>query len=273
MRHDVLERFTEPSHGYYRGNKYPRNNKKLTKTDEDGHPVNDVSKAHVLSGEHEGRWPGEDYRFIRRLLAGNVGRPWDEVYSEICKEADSRNFVAQRLREAVSSIVESNCYMDEDGTIRDDHDYKVDGGYRDQLYVHPKTGILERAECKGRTNRYRNDKPPTTVYELDGQYYHEHEGIWYRVEMENVADSRLKYGMWYYGAQYYLGAPIDVFGANSEQGKKEYLQKNPHSWWCWTSALRKKYGLSPDGKLWYAKTKQSANKNEIKAVKKKHKID
>jgi hypothetical protein len=265
MRRDVKERFTEPYNGYHAGSKFPRTSKPLTKPDQDGEPptFNGMSMAHRLVKQHDGRWPGEDFRFVRRLLIGNVGRPWDEVYSEICQQADTRNFVGYRLREVIDRMVEKNCHIDEEGTIRDGREFEVSGGWRPELYVHPETGLLQMVE-----GRRRRIKTPVerSVFELDGSLYHCHsDGIWYRVEMKEVPKQQYSYGC------YYGGPFVDVFNAHVDPGPPKGTKLNQ---WYWNihNAVQRKYGLDPDGKLWYCVKKQSASKREIEKVKKQHKL-
>lgn len=263
MRDDVAERYTEPYNGYTNWCKYPRTNKKFKKTDEDGHPVENPKKAYTLAGIQEGSWPGEDYKFLRRVLMGNVGRPWDEVYSEICEQADSRNFIGHRIREAIDTLVEKNCYIDEDGVVRDDHDYKVGGMFwRPVLFVHPETGLLEKMDCR---RRYRKEKPPQTVFFMEGHRYHKHDGIWYRVEMEHVSKANNYWGY----RTYNLYGVNDAFKAHIDPGPPKGAR---YHYFSINDSLYKKYGYD-NGNLWYCKKKEQASKGEIKALKKKYKLD
>jgi hypothetical protein len=40
-----------------------------------------------------------NYRYIRRFIEKNVGRAWNDVFSELCKVADSRQLTSLRVRE------------------------------------------------------------------------------------------------------------------------------------------------------------------------------
>ena len=93
MREDIKKLFSNQYHSYYK-EKFPRTSKKYCKTDVDGEPIESLKKPYILSGDrHYGA--DLDYNFFRRLLMGNVGKNWDEVYSEICKQTDLRNFVGK----------------------------------------------------------------------------------------------------------------------------------------------------------------------------------
>jgi hypothetical protein len=259
MRDDVAQRFTEPDCRDYRGVKYPRCHKKVRKTDADGNPVEDSKHARVLVGEYDTHNPGKDYMFVRRLLVGNVGRPWDDVYSELCQQADARSFVGHELRKAVEWMVETNCYFDADGTLRDHHDYKVgDMFWRARLYVHPETKTLEKIDT---FRRYRRPATTQKVFELDGTNYHWHGGQWYRVEMQTFKRPG------YFIADAPPGA--DAFNAHTDPSPKDQYG---YRRFYWHTALSEKYGPAPEGDGWYCKKKEAAGKKEIKALKKKYGI-
>lgn len=261
MRQDVADRFTEPYHGYTRGIKYPRTCKKYKKKNAEGEHVESPKDAYTLAGYWMDDGLTGDYKFVRRLLVGNVGRPWDEVYSELCVQADARNYVGAQLREAIDRLVEKHCYIDEDGVVRDDHDFKVDGRWRCALYVHPETKTLEKLEGR---RRHVRSKQGTTVFEYDGKLFHCHEGIWYRVEMAPVPE--VKY---YWATTYSYGLVVDAFKANVDPGpaKGSYY----HSFDA-RGALHRKYGPGANNVPWYCKAKEQANKTEIKAVKKQYSL-
>ena len=93
MRDDMAERFSEPKRRP-KQSKFPRRQKIVARVDEDGQPpkITGMGKIHVVAGDWWfDRGQGCDYSIMRRFLARRVGQKWDDVYSEICKEADSRS--------------------------------------------------------------------------------------------------------------------------------------------------------------------------------------
>ena len=120
----------------------------------DGHrktqPTNDIEKLECLP-EREGmmkRWPsgrwgwsfGDHINPLRKWLKKQVGRPFDKVYSEFCKHADSRSLRGWHARdhfwmevdtyeERLAALEQrwkhpSNFYVDPQGILREDKDYR-----------------------------------------------------------------------------------------------------------------------------------------------------
>ena len=121
---------------------------------------------------------------MRRYLQKQVGRPWNEIWSEICE--DNQDFMGDHLKGHIQREVVTNCYFDEDGRIINKENHKEVGYYSSSLFfVHPETGLLEVAEHRP----YKRKYPGLNIYKIDNQEYHKHEGIWYRV----VTDGYEKY--------------------------------------------------------------------------------
>jgi hypothetical protein len=84
------------------------------------------------------------HHVAKQWLRKQAGRPWNDVWSEICKRFDSRSYVGKERRDVFFdphsgfNNVETNCYVSIDGKVRDTQSYYEVSG----LYVHPDTGIL-----------------------------------------------------------------------------------------------------------------------------------
>jgi hypothetical protein len=104
---------------------------------------------------------------LRRFLDANVGRPWDKVYSEICKHVDRGNVVQNHILTHLFQYVVTNvvlidgqpCRSGPDGwrygePLRTSHD-------RRQWYVCPKSGLLRRSEYVRR--EHKCPEPPRAV--------------------------------------------------------------------------------------------------------------
>lgn len=272
MRDDMAERFSEPK-GRYKKSKFPRRQKKVARLDEDGQPPEYTSmrKVHLAVGDwYSDNGHGSDYSILRRFLVANRGRPWDEVYSEICSKADERTHDGHRLREAVDNIVCTTTELNEDGEVvsKDRWGRTFDRwfGFWHEFYVHPEKKTLEWNES--RRNRYRHKKTyEQRVFEMDGQLYHQHAGIWYRVEMKLLPTVGGRGGgYWVYDP---AASIVDAFGAHNPPKTNPPYTHRPWYYWDRTERLKRKYGLSPDGQAWYCFAKQSAGKREIEKLKKK----
>jgi hypothetical protein len=113
-------------------------------------------------------------RYLRRWLRAQVGRPWDDVWSDICQRFDNRSYKGRDIRREVndhrrrwSNEVETRCYVSVDGQVRNTCDYALVEG----LYVHPDTGILcYRQESRPYGKAARRRKRQHFTSEEIGQY-------------------------------------------------------------------------------------------------------
>lgn len=260
MRQDMAERFSEGKNQHKR--KFPRRQKAVARLDEDGvpQPITSMGKVHRAAGDwHYDNGYGSDYAIMRRFLRSNLGRPWDEVYSEICEQADARSHDGHRLRECVDHIIEKNCTFDENGFLINEKGHRLSKWYRWEFYVHPETKNLEYIE------RRRKFVQPEikTVYEMDGDHYHQHEGIWYKVEMKPIPKYRERWGA------VYSATIIDAFETHLPPKQPKDMR---FYYWNWMDRYKEKYGYGPDNKPWYCASKKSANKRDIRKLKKKYDI-
>lgn len=120
---------------------------------------------------------------LRRWVEAQVGRRWDEVYSEACQTLDRRSTMGNHVFEHLLRMVTTNTVL-VDGKVMT---FLNGGGelreidYYDFLYVHPKTGILHKAAGK----RPRYNWAASTKHKdiLDGPTdltrFTREDGIWY----------------------------------------------------------------------------------------------
>lgn len=102
-------------------------------------------RPHVLS--YRNKNPNEDLSPLKRFLRTNLGRPWDDVMSEICAHFDSRSPVHRRVLKYLDRLVLKEVVI-ESGKI-----FRVDlsrgGGVwpmrPGMMYVDPGTGLLSVA--------------------------------------------------------------------------------------------------------------------------------
>ena len=137
------------------------------------------------------------YGPIHRYFRSNVGRPWDQVWSEICEHLDRRNLAKNHLFEHFGCYVETDSFLGEDGEV---YVYlygnrvikATEINRRDTFYVHPTTKLLcwsddrphkqaERAAKKAKEKA----KKSWYVRISEGRYYVKFNGIWYIAEMEH----------------------------------------------------------------------------------------
>jgi len=146
---------------------------------DDGYPTRISVKKDAVGPNGDRKSQTDLLGPLQRYLRKQVGRPWNDVWSEICEH--SKDFMGDHLKTHIEWEVEVNCRFDEDELVGP-NGYPVGRWRRNgQLYVHPETGILLKAEAR---DKYRHKKPEYKIVEMDGQEYYQHEGIWYRVKTE-----------------------------------------------------------------------------------------
>jgi len=124
-----------------------------------------------------------DYRGdLRGLLLAQVGQPWNDVYSKLCRTFDTRNGRDQEVMRQLRWLVEQHCEIvggevcDSALSRRSAKPYPVRG-----LYVHPETGLL----CNNEPDAKVRPKSPVESFDLDNTTsYTRIEGIWYRLIFE-----------------------------------------------------------------------------------------
>jgi hypothetical protein len=125
---------------------------------------------------------------LQRFLRRSVGRPWNDVYSEMCASLDKRKTTGQHIFDHVKDMVTANCFMGANGKVchlrwgRDQVEVE-------ELYVHPQTGLLCWAEPPNQRElkRRRLLAEEVTWLASDNEVgFRKHDGIWYRVTFKHV---------------------------------------------------------------------------------------
>ena len=124
---------------------------------------------------------------LRRFLRKNVGRPWNGVYSELCRGLDRRKVTGLHIFQHVEDFVETNCRL----VDRQPYSLRYFGGYPVRwFYVHPQTGLLcEVSRGGGARKRKRAAalaEEVTFLHLGDEEGYRKHQGIWYRVKLRRI---------------------------------------------------------------------------------------
>jgi len=130
---------------------------------------------------------------LQRYLESNVGRPWDKVYSELCRQLKRNSYNEREIREQIDRLVHRD--------VREVNRQVVEASQRGYvqigrplrggaLYVCPRTGLLRR------TRKQRPETTPKPAVELpvvkvnDEYQCHWRDGVWYLLTMLPVAQVR-----------------------------------------------------------------------------------
>lgn len=125
---------------------------------------------------------GKNFNFsvLIRFLEKNVGKKWDDIYSELRQNLSHPYAGRITALDVIGWYVELNTKIENDQIV----DSKGLGIY-DKFYVHPVTKLL----CKNKNypfwnKKYRSKFKKTIYTEKDGLYLREIKGIWYAVDLK-----------------------------------------------------------------------------------------
>jgi len=118
---------------------------------------------------------------LYRWLRSHVGQSWDTVYSRLCQQLDFKTLSGQHILSHVWDFVERDVVIINDipyRLSRQDYPLNPFWRWREQLYIHPDTGILCKAERRARkVNRRRDDLVIIDKY----HHYRKVDDVWYFV--------------------------------------------------------------------------------------------
>lgn len=87
----------------------------------------------------------ENLNPLRRFLYGQVGRKWDDVYSEICEYLKASSTVQDHVRSHIDDFVDRRCHIGPDGYLWATSRYGRPDRVTYGLYVDPTDGVLKQA--------------------------------------------------------------------------------------------------------------------------------
>jgi hypothetical protein len=140
----------------------------------------------------------ENLALLRRYLLAQLGRPWNNVFSEICAGIDRLNTVHQHIHEFIAVDVEVRDGRLIDAANRGGYLRRGRGLYQ-ELYVDPRTGLI----CLNR--HYRSSGEDAAEHDMrEAAEVAAHrrtvdertllllvEGIWYLVELGVLPKERI----------------------------------------------------------------------------------
>jgi hypothetical protein len=134
------------------------------------------------------KWGWEHKQFtdvlgpIYGYLLSQVGRPWNDVFSEICQHLPANSLNTSHVRDHIKQFVEINVIMIDDYPHdTEGHSITNRGRYPFAYYVHPETGILCKLKQKQWITRkgYKKPKAGINVPGEPLKQYHCIDSIWY----------------------------------------------------------------------------------------------
>lgn len=171
----------------------------------------------------------ENLNPLRRFLRTNVGRKWDDVYSEIMAGLNLNNGVQYHVWQHLINFseVETNTYMSGNRVMVAGNTPHCITENSNTFYAHPQTGILcysgqkkkhywrNSRENTQSLNSYRNPKNPL-------EQYFRIEGIWYKIGFRLPTEDEEEQGNWGHWGFHY--------NTYSRTTNKEWVKKDHLPW-------------------------------------------
>ncbi|MGK7876109.1 MAG: hypothetical protein AB4426_23280 [Xenococcaceae cyanobacterium] len=116
-------------------------------------------------------------------LRSKKGQHWDDVYSELCQRLDLRTLSGQHILSHVWDYVERYVVIIDGVPYRKHYPQYQIGRWRDEMYIHPDTGIL----CLAKKPPKPPPKKRNDLVEIDPYHqYHKLDDIWYLITFRDV---------------------------------------------------------------------------------------
>ena len=183
MRQDMAKLLVErPRYG--RGLKFQRNAMRAWQRVElEDRPLHESMKDRWDQSKVARKSLNENLAPLRRFLRSSLGRPWDDVYGEICERIDRDSAVQLHIWQHLMWEVETDPVKLE--RLFSHALY----GWRGQFYVDPSTGLLCELKPRStkRTRRAR-ERRKRRVLGVDGRSYARIDRIWYEVELASLPE-------------------------------------------------------------------------------------
>lgn len=195
------------------GNDNSRHNRHETKkvlrsVDSDVASEVDVQSFHSMKRVHTAKpnsWDdkkqlNENLQPLRRFLESRIGKPWDEVYSEIMQNLNLNNAVQYHVYQHLTRdrMVETNTYLGKSGKVVANTPYgpqMITDRWLPTFYVDPVDGTLQKSnDCVKHRNVYGKDAPNKNGY-FDKKnplvQWHKVKGVWYEFGMRRATKIEL----------------------------------------------------------------------------------
>lgn len=208
------------------------------------------------------KWLNENLNPLRRYLEAQVGRRWDQVYSELCARIDRRNTVQQHIHQHLDQFVALRVVVF-DGRLHLDHGWgglkPLSDPWAPKLYVDPDSGLLldnrgaiaaRRALRRRRATERAAQASPDLRRVDELHQLRRIDGIWYEVELAALPETAALTSVRGRPAQFTM--PFDV------------IAKRPARWIGKPCGHRACEACKPYGRSGlYARSKRQLNRHEL----------
>jgi hypothetical protein len=151
--------------------------------------------TYLIKPRHKTKRLNDHLGPVKRLLRSKVGKPWNEVHSELNTRLDANTMAGRHVLDHVSDYVAEHVEMI-DGMPHYKANYRyyrqsamLGSHYGDEFYVHPETGILCLAsrfcnrDGRGfRSSYYQPSRKDYLAIDRD-HHYQKIDNLWYHITL------------------------------------------------------------------------------------------
>ena len=233
----------------------------------------------------------ENLRPLRNFLQVNVGRKWDDVYSEICKNFDKRKVINQHILTHLFQYVETNtrlidgkvCFLErhkysrgEDGKHYKEFDYSnrwsdIKENTSFDYYVDPRTGCLRVITREGK--KTTRDRVAASMKNHEASYWrivdathrlYKRDGVWYLITLAKLPPLYPVYIKPFWWTTPEQIAKWNALSPAEREQHGQYYMKRPEIKQIeGVPTLSSSAGGCPDG--WYMATMQTASRKLLRS--------
>lgn len=136
------------------------------------------------------KWLNEHLAPLRRYLAGQVGRPWNKIFADVCRYLDRNSAVQDHLRDHLNDYVAVRVIV-VGGELCHGDGWRIGHPLRTLFYVCPRTGLLKKTPDRDFT---RCEKLPIWFLDNDMALVRK-DSAWHIVTVQKLLDY-----VWVHGA-------------------------------------------------------------------------
>lgn len=141
---------------------------------------------YLIKPRRKSKWLSDNLGPLRRLLRSQVGKPWNDTHSKLCRSLDSRTMVGRHVLDHLWDYVERHVELVDGVPCRKHGSYygslQLTESYRPQYYVHPQTGLLCAVPSKSRKQKPKVSKDILRI--SSKEEYRRINEVWYRISFE-----------------------------------------------------------------------------------------
>ena len=184
--------------------------------------------SYLIKPRNKSKYLSDHLGPLRRFLRSKVGKPWNDVYSELCDRLDSSTMAGQHVLAHVDDYVERHVELI-DGVphYKSRRHIPLTNWRYIQLYVHPETGILcdvkdTAADAIASSPKTKEEVDVITLNEF--HQYRKIDGLWYFITYRELPEFGFAFDVVYKVKISHKNYRIPLYPAHKKQCNKREIR-------------------------------------------------